>query len=104
MRIGLDLVVLILQDDAYGMIRWKQAVDGFGDYGLTFGNPDFVTYAEAYGATGWRIEATDDLVPTLNAAFEAGGVHLMTAPVDYSETVRVLVDELRDHVPATAEA
>ena len=103
-RIGLDLVVLILQDDAYGMIRWKQAVDGFEDYGLTFGNPDFVKYAEAYGATGWRIEATDDLVPTLNAAFEAGGVHLVTAPIDYSENVRVLVDELRDHVPATAEA
>ena len=99
-RIGLDLVVLILQDDAYGMIRWKQAVDGFEDYGLTFGNPDFVKYAEAYGATGWRIEATDDLVPTLHAAFEAGGVHLVTAPIDYSENMRVLVDELRDHVPA----
>ena len=41
-RLGLDLVVLILQDNAYGMIRWKQAVDDFPDFGLTFGNPDFV--------------------------------------------------------------
>jgi len=55
-RLKLNLVVLILQDDAYGMIRWKQAVDDFPDYGLTFGNPDFVKYAEAYGATGWRVE------------------------------------------------
>jgi acetolactate synthase-1/2/3 large subunit len=41
MRLGLNLVVLILQDNAYGMIRWKQAVDSFADWGLTFGNPDF---------------------------------------------------------------
>ena len=51
-RLKLDLVVLIIQDDAYGMIRWKQAVDNFADWGLTFGNPDFVKYAEAYGAQG----------------------------------------------------
>jgi hypothetical protein len=49
-RLGLNLVVLILEDSAYGMIRWKQAVDGFADWGLSFGNPDFVKYAEAYGA------------------------------------------------------
>lgn len=47
-RLGLNLlVVLILEDQAYGMIRWKQAVDNLADWGLTFGNPDFVTYAEA---------------------------------------------------------
>ena len=51
-RLGLNLVVLILQDDAYGMIRWKQAVDKFPDFGMTFGNPDFVAYAQAYGAQG----------------------------------------------------
>ena len=45
-RLGLNLVVLILEDDAYGMIRWKQAVDGFPDFGMTFGNPDFVRYAQ----------------------------------------------------------
>ena len=58
-RLKLNLVVLILQDNAYGMIRWKQAVDDFPDFGLTFGNPDFVKYAEAYGATGWRVESTE---------------------------------------------
>src|SRR5688500_17605089 len=77
-RLGLDLVVLIIQDDAYGMIRWKQAVDEFEDYGLTFGNPDFVTYAQAYGATGTRVKSTEDLVPALQEAFSAGGVHLVT--------------------------
>jgi acetolactate synthase-1/2/3 large subunit len=84
------------------MIRWKQAVDEFPDWGLTFGNPDFVKYAEAYGAKGWRVEATDALVPTLEAAFAAGGVHLVAVPVDYSENQRVLVEELRSRVPAPA--
>ena len=102
-RLKLNLVVLILQDDAYGMIRWKQAVDDFPDFGLTFGNPDFVKYAEAYGATGWRVESTEGLAKTLGAAFEAGGVHLVTVPIDYSENARVLVDELRNRVPAAEE-
>ncbi|MFY9292858.1 MAG: acetolactate synthase large subunit [Methylorubrum rhodinum] len=97
-RLKLNLVVLILDDSAYGMIRWKQAVDQFPDYGMTFSNPDFVLYAKAYGATGHRVEAVDDLVPTLDRAFAAGGVHLVAVPIDYSENTRVLVDELSEKV------
>ncbi|MDA8869853.1 acetolactate synthase large subunit [Rhizobiaceae bacterium] len=93
-RMKLNLVVMVLNDSSYGMIRWKQVASGFEDWGLQFGNPDFVKYAESYGATGHRIEATDDLVPTINAAFETGGVHLIDLPVDYSENQKVLIDEL----------
>lgn len=102
-RLRLNLVVLVLDDGAYGMIRWKQAVDEFPDFGLTFGNPDFVRYAESYGARGHRVEATDALIPTLEAAFQAGGVHLVAMPIDYSENIRVLVDELRELEGAGAE-
>ena len=98
-RLGLNLVVLILNDGAYGMIRWKQAVDGFADYGMTFGNPDFVKYAEAYGCQGHEVTAIEQFIPTLEAAFTAGGVHLVSVPVDYSENQRVLVDELRQAFP-----
>jgi acetolactate synthase-1/2/3 large subunit len=84
------------------MIRWKQAVDGFPDFGMTFGNPDFVAYANAYGAKGSRVERADDLAPTLEAAFAGAGVHLVTVPVDYSENIRVLVDELRAHAKETS--
>jgi acetolactate synthase-1/2/3 large subunit len=93
-RLKLDLVVLVIEDSAYGMIRWKQAVDKFADFGMTFGNPDFVCYAESYGAHGHRIAATSELIPTLEAAFRQGGVHLVAVPIDYSENMRVLVDEL----------
>jgi acetolactate synthase-1/2/3 large subunit len=94
-RLKLNLVVLVLQDNAYGMNRWKQAVDGFPDYGMTFGDPDFVAYAKAYGAKGSRVDNADGLVPALEAAFVGGGVHLVSTPIDYSENERVLVDELR---------
>ncbi|QNR95791.1 acetolactate synthase large subunit [Stenotrophomonas sp. 169] len=98
-RLGLNLVVLILNDNAYGMIRWKQAVDGFEDFGMQFGNPDFVKYAEAYGAKGSRVTAVEELAPMIEAAFAGGGVHLLDVPIDYSENTRVLVDELRNRVP-----
>ena len=94
-RLKLDLVVLIIEDHAYGMIRWKQAVDDFADWGLTFGNPDFVAYAAAYGAQGRRVTTASGLVPALEEAFAAGGIHLIAVPVDYSENIRVLVDELK---------
>jgi acetolactate synthase I/II/III large subunit len=93
-RLKLNLVVLIVVDGAYGMIRWKQAVDGFPDFGMTFGNPDFVKYADSYGARGHRVASASELAPTLEAALSAGGVHLVSVPVDYSENIRVLVDEL----------
>ncbi|TPK98482.1 acetolactate synthase large subunit [Mesorhizobium sp. B2-4-12] len=99
-RLKLNLVVLLLEDHAYGMIRWKQAVDEFPDFGMTFGNPDFVRYAEAYGAKGTRVDAITDLRPALEQAFAGGGVHLVVVPVDYSENIRVLVDELRERLPA----
>jgi acetolactate synthase-1/2/3 large subunit len=98
-RLGLDLVVVIVEDSAYGMIRWKQAVDHFADFGMTFGNPDFVAYAQSYGARGHRIGAVAEFVPTLEAAFTEGGVHLVAVPIDYSENTRVLVDELGGRMP-----
>ena len=99
-RLGLNLVVLIVQDDAYGMIRWKQGIDAFADWGLTFGNPDFVKYAESYGAKGSQVDTADGLVPVLEAAFKEGGLQLVAVPVDYSENSRVLIEELRNAVPA----
>jgi len=98
-RLGLNLVVLLLEDNAYGMIRWKQEVDGFADFGLRFGNPDFVAYAKAYGAKGSRVSSASGLAAGLEAAFGGGGVHLVVVPVDYSENIRVLVDELRAAKP-----
>src|SRR5499433_4231594 len=102
-RMKLNFTVLILQDNAYGMIRWKQAADGYPDFGMTFGNPDFVVYAKSYGIKGARVESADGLVPALETAFAAGGVQLVAAPIDYSENLRVLVDELRANAAKNGE-
>jgi acetolactate synthase I/II/III large subunit len=93
-RLKQNLVVLVLEDRAYGMIRWKQEVDGFSDFGLGFGNPDFVSYAQSYGAKGSRVGNAAELATMLETAFRDGGVHLVVAPIDYSENMRVLVHEL----------
>ena len=100
-RLKVNLVVLLIEDHAFGMIRWKQAVDQFPDFGMTFNNPDFVKYAEAYGAQATRVSVIDELQPTLQNAFAGGGVHLVVVPIDYSENKRVLVDELRERLSAT---
>jgi acetolactate synthase-1/2/3 large subunit len=100
-RLKLNLVALVIEDHAFGMIRWKQATDQFPDFGMTFGNPDFVRYAEAYGAKGTRVRGVDELRPALAAAFAGGGVHLVVVPIDYSENQRVLIDELRQRLPVT---
>ncbi len=98
-RLRLNLVILLIKDNAYGMIRWKQAIDRLTDFGMSFGNPDFVKYAEAYGAKGTRVERIEDLETTLDNAFRGGGVHLVEVPIDYSENERVLIRELAQRLP-----
>ncbi len=95
-RLGLNLTVLILRDDAYGMIRWKQANMGFADWGLTYGNPDFVKYAESYGAKGHRVEDAAMLPRLLESCLSTPGVHLVDCPVDYSENDRILNKEIKE--------
>ncbi|MCH8476070.1 MAG: hypothetical protein LAT55_12690 [Opitutales bacterium] len=94
LRLDLHLVVLILNDASYGMIRWKQADMGFADFGLQFKNPNFVKYAESYGAFGHRIGSEAEVVPTLEKALATKGVHLIDLPVDYSENVTAIFEDI----------
>ena len=94
-RLGMNLIVLILRDDAYGMIKWKQASMGFDNFGLDYGNPDFVKYAESYGAFGHRIERAAELAPLITECHNNPGVHLIDVPVDYSENDRILNREIQ---------
>ncbi|MCF6775269.1 acetolactate synthase large subunit [Thiotrichales bacterium 19X7-9] len=97
-RLNLNLVVLILNDSSYGMIRWKQYGMNYPDYGLTFNNPDFITYAKAYGINGHEVKSTEAFVPLINDCFNQGGIHLIDLKVDYSENTKVLIDELKEKV------
>jgi acetolactate synthase-1/2/3 large subunit len=99
-RLKMDLVVIILRDDAYGMIKWKQLNYGFQNYGLDYGNPDFVKYAESYGAHGHRVESAAGLAPLMEHCHSAPGVHVIDCPVDYSENDRILNYEIQERAAA----
>ena len=94
-RLGLDLTCLVLNDSAYGMIRWKQANMGFRDWGLEYGNPDFRAYAESYGAFGHRVDSADALAPLLDHCLNSNGVHIVDCPVDYAENDEILNVRIR---------
>ncbi|WP_375582526.1 acetolactate synthase large subunit [Cyclobacterium xiamenense] len=83
-RLGLNLLVIILNDQSYGMIKWKQEDMGFKDFGLDFKNPDFVQYAQSYGAHGYRPESDEELQQVLDKTLHSPGVHLIDLQVDYS--------------------
>jgi len=95
-RLGINLTVLILNDNSFGMIRWKQANMGFEDWGLTYGNPDFVKYAESYGAKGYRVESAAHLKDLIARCLDAPGVHVIECPVDYSQNDQILNKEIRE--------
>ena len=95
-RLKLNFTALILNDSSYGMIRWKQANMGFKDWGLTYGNPDFVKYAESYGANGYRVESAAHLDQLLKHTLNTPGVHLIDCPVDYSDNDRILNKDIKE--------
>ncbi|HET9033315.1 MAG TPA: acetolactate synthase large subunit [Dokdonella sp.] len=95
-RLKLDLVILLIHDDAYGMIKWKQANMDFPNFGMDMTNPDFVKYAESYGAHGHRPKSTEEFAPLLAKCLDTPGVHLIDLPIDYSDNDRVLNREIKE--------
>ncbi len=90
-RLGIDLCVVIFNDNGLGMIRLKQQMEGHAVHGVDFANPDIVSYAKAFGATGYRVEDVDGLDQALRHAFESGGVHVIDVPVDYRENAKLMM-------------
>ena len=94
-RLGLDLTILILNDSGFGMIRWHQEEMHLPTFGLDFKNPDFVKLAESFGATGYHISKTEDLLPTLKKALDTKGIHIIDCLIDYSYNTDALAKELQ---------
>ena len=95
LRLRLPIVILIWVDDAYGLISWKMDLEIGRSVDTTFGNPDFVAYAESFGAKGYRISSADELLPTLTTALADDTVSVIACPVDYTantELIRSLGD------------
>ncbi len=90
LREAIAMVILIWVDDAYGLISWKMDLELGHDVDTTFGNPDFVAYAESFGAAGYRINAADELLPALRKALSADTVSVIACPVDYSANLELI--------------
>ena len=87
LREGVPFTVLVWVDDEYGLIKWKMELELGRSAGMRFGNPDFVTYAESFGARGYRIGAADELLPALHEALALDTVSVIACPVDYSASL-----------------
>jgi acetolactate synthase-1/2/3 large subunit len=89
LRIGVAIVILVWNDSKYGLIKWHQDRRFGRDTQIEFNNPDFVKYAESFGAKGYRVESADALLPTLEQAIADNTVVLIDCPVDYSENMKL---------------
>ncbi len=89
LREKVPITILVWVDDAYGLIKWKMEMEIGHATEIEFTNPDFVAYAESFGARGYRITAADQLLPALQDALAADTVSVIACPVDYSENLRL---------------
>lgn len=88
-RENIPLKVLIWEDKAYGLIKWKMDMELKSHDNVDFTNPDFVKYAESFGAKGYRVTSAEELETILDKAMNEAGVSIITCPVDYSENMKL---------------
>lgn len=103
MRIGVAIVILVWNDSEYGLIKWHQMRKLGRPSHIDFHNPDFVKYAQSFGAKGYRVESTDQLIPILQRAIADDTVVIIDCPVDYSENMK-LTEELTRLTSAARKA
>ena len=89
LRERIPFVILIWVDDEYGLIKWKMDLELGASYDIAFGNPDFVAYAESFGARGYRISEASELLRTLQSALEDDTVSVIACPVDYAANLQL---------------
>ncbi len=89
-RLKLDFVIVVLNNNSYGMIEWKQESAGFEQYGLSFQNPDFVKLAESFWARGYKVEKKEDFKPTLAKSLKQTGLTIIDVDFDYPRDGKIL--------------
>lgn len=93
-RLKLDITIVLVRDDGYGMIRWKQDSMKLADYGLSFSNPDFVKLAESFGAKGYKPGSPNEFESVLKQCLDTKGINIIDLPIDYSENNKYFGEEL----------
>ena len=89
LRVGTPVIIIIWTDSQYGLIRWHQMRQFGRPSNIDFNNPDFIKYAESFGAKAYCVESANDLVPTIKRAIADNTVVIIDCPVDYSENMKL---------------
>jgi acetolactate synthase I/II/III large subunit len=97
-REKIPFVVLVWEDSAYGLIKWKMSLELGHDSYCDFTNPEFVAYAKSLGVKGFRVSTAAQLLPTLRRALAGDLVSVVVCPVDYSENLALtkMLGEITD--------
>ena len=98
LRYDIPVVVLILNDNAFGFIKWEQQAKGFANFSLDFGNPDFGRFAESFGAAGFKVRKGNDLSNVLREVFALKRTAVIECPIDYSVNYATFSKELANFV------
>jgi acetolactate synthase-1/2/3 large subunit len=86
-RLNSNIVVMVWEDNAYGLIAWKQQNE-FGHHtDLSFGNPDWMLLAKSFGWHGHYVDKSVELKNTLKNALAESGPSLIVVPIDYRENM-----------------
>ncbi|MEO0354976.1 MAG: acetolactate synthase large subunit [Cyanobacteria bacterium P01_A01_bin.3] len=94
-RLKLPIVIVLFNDNGYGLIRWKQQNRYQATAGVDFQNPDFVSLARSFGAIGYRLEKTEDFADLLRKGLNADRPVVIDCPIDYRENLK-LTERLQD--------
>ncbi len=97
-RLQLPVVTLVLNDNAFGFVKWEQQAKGFPNFALDYGNPDFARFAESFGAAGIRVKEGDELSEVLCRAFDLKRPAVIECPIDYSANYATFSKEITDFV------
>ena len=101
-RLGVKLTVLVWEDGGYGLISWKQEAEFDRHTQLSFGNPDWLQLASAFGWNGHHVTRAEDFAGVLRTALDEDGPSLVVAPVDYRENMK-LTERLGEIVSPTMQ-
>lgn len=84
-RLNCNLTLMVWEDNAYGLIAWKQWAE-FGKHtDLSFANPEWLQLAQAFGWSGFKADDSATLLGVIEEALNTHGPSLVIVPVDYEE-------------------
>lgn len=89
-RLKLDFIIIVLNNNSYGMIQWKQTAGWFKKFGLDFGNPDIVKLAESFGAKAYKVEKKEDFKHRLKLSLSEKWLIILDVDFEYPKDGKIL--------------